>query len=77
MTKSSAKINDEGWEPPKAETAKWIELMNRHDTVGIRYLKADQLRGKPKLNKSELTGKGYYVTPNPSGKKVLKRFSGK
>jgi hypothetical protein len=53
MSKSSAKNDDESWKPLSAENAKWLELMNRHDTVGIHYLQADQLRRKRKLNKGE------------------------
>jgi hypothetical protein len=53
MSKSSAKNDDEFWKPRNAEDVKWNELVDRHDLVGIRYLRAAQLKRKRKLTKAE------------------------
>ena len=54
MSKSSKRDSDEDFlKPRNAEDAKWMELMNRHDIVGIRYLRVGQLKRKRKLNKAE------------------------
>jgi hypothetical protein len=54
MSKSSKRDSDKDFlKPRNAEDAKWMELMNRHDIVGIRYLRVGQLKRKRKLNKAE------------------------
>ena len=54
MSKSSKRISDADFlKPRNAEDAKWNELMNRGDVIGIRFLRAGQLKRKRKLNKVE------------------------
>src|ERR1019366_604392 len=54
MNKSSKRNSDKDiWKPRNAEDAKWMELMNRGDIIGIRYLGVGQLKRKRKLNKTE------------------------
>lgn len=43
----------EFWKPRNAEDAEWMKLMNRGDSVGIRYLQVRQLKRKRKLTKHE------------------------
>jgi hypothetical protein len=38
------------WKPRNAEDAKWMELMNRGDQVGIRYLRVVQVKRKRKIS---------------------------
>jgi hypothetical protein len=45
--------DDEIWKPRTADDQKWMELMNRHDRVGIRYLRVNHLKRKRKLSKAE------------------------
>lgn len=54
MSKSSKRNSGEDfWKPRNAEDAKWMELLNRGDRVGMRYLRAAQLKRKRKLTKAE------------------------
>ncbi|SPE50808.1 hypothetical protein SBV1_1220005 [Verrucomicrobia bacterium] len=50
-----AKAPDERdlWKPRNAEDAKWLKLSSRGDFVGLRCLRAAQLRRKRRLAKSE------------------------
>jgi len=47
------KASRDMWKPRSAEDAEWMELLNRGDSVGIRYLHVRQLKRKRKLTKQE------------------------
>src|ERR1035437_2689278 len=54
MSKSSKRDADKDfWTPRNAEDAKWLELMNRGDMAGIRYLQVGRLKRKRKLDPAE------------------------
>lgn len=54
MSKSTKRAADKDfWKPRNAEDAKWMELMNRGDFVGMRYVQVARLKRKRKLNPVE------------------------
>jgi hypothetical protein len=69
MSKSSKRDADKDfWTPRNAEDARWMELLNRGDYVGMRYLQVDRLKRKRKLKPVE---RKFLATFEADRKKVL------